>query len=155
MEISPPPQQYVRTKQTIPPCNLLNKHTSNSFWGFTLLWYIQHWVPRTNSFQYATSSSVNSNGSVALFSTISWGSPFNLCLPCSGVSMARGSLSGSCCLKGVFTTEGLTDAGDDLEAGEEALEEEDFLFRGELWILFCLFWAALVFLIRQYCLLWT
>ena len=46
--------------------------------------------------------------------------------------MARGSLSGSGCLKGVLTTEGLTDAGDDLEAGEEVLEEEDFLFRGEL-----------------------
>ena len=46
--------------------------------------------------------------------------------------MARGSLSGSGCLKGVFTTEGLTGAGDDLGAGEEELEEGDFLFSGEL-----------------------
>ena len=46
--------------------------------------------------------------------------------------MARGSLSGSGFLKGVFTTGGVTDAGDDLEAGEEVLEEGDFLFKGEL-----------------------
>ena len=35
-------------------------------------------------------------------------------------------------------TEGLVDAGDDLDPKEEELGDDDFLFRGELWMLFCL-----------------